>query len=260
LGRLLGGLIGRENYLGTTLQSFGEPFGMESFVGKKVVVFSDAIVDGIDRKTMGRITERLKTISGEDKQHINRKNRTYWEGYLSSRLIFLANELLAFRDDSGALASRIITIEMKQSFYGREDKGLTEKLLAERSGILNLALAALDRALARDELIQPSSGRSMGEALGRLTSDISAFIQDKCQVGVDEQGLAQQFFDAWKPYCQDRGIPQGLNLSAFTAKLRAAAEGPIRESRPRSGGTSRPTLLHGIGLRKLQRLKPKPAP
>jgi putative DNA primase/helicase len=249
LGRVIQGLIGQANYLGTTLQSFSEPFGMQSFIGKKVVVFSDASVDGIDRKRMATITERLKNTSGEDPQNINRKNLTYWEGKLTARMIFFSNELLGFKDDSTALASRFITVEMTQSFFGHEDKELTDKLLAERAGILNLALAALDRLRERGSVLQPDSGREMGENLARLTSDIAAFIEDRCEIGAECSGLSSGFYTAWQSWCEARGVRYGWGLSQFAAKLRAACPGPIHESRPRGNGPSRPTMLHGIGLR-----------
>jgi putative DNA primase/helicase len=251
MGRLIEGLLGEGNYLATSFESFGEPFGLESFVGKKVVVFSDATVDGIDYRVMSKIVGRLKTISGQDKQHINRKNKTYYDGKLGCRMITFSNELLAFRDDSGALATRMITIEMLQSFYGREDKNLTEKLLAERSGILNLALDALARipACPNAEPIQPRSGRAMGEDLTALTSDAVAFIADLCVVGPGEEVSAEKLFSAWEAWCERSGIRWGWRLQQFTAKIRAAAGAPITSSRPRTG-KSRKTRLHGIGLRR----------
>jgi putative DNA primase/helicase len=258
LGRLIQGLIGKANYLGTTLLSFGEPFGMESFIGKKAVVFSDATVDGIDRKRMGTIVERMKNISGEDALHINRKNMKYWEGQLTARMIFFANELLAFKDDSAALNSRFITIEMTQSFLNREDTQLTAKLLAERSGILNLALAALDRLRARGALLQPALGREMAESLKRLTSDILAFIEDRCEFDPGYCEFAQKLFAAFDAWCVPQNISHGWKQPQFTAKLRAASPVPLAESRPRSGGPSRPTMLHGIRLKKPE--KPEAAP
>jgi|SRR5882724_3048796 len=250
LGRLIKGLIGEDNYLGTTLQSFADPFGMESFIGKKVVVFSDATLEGIDRKGMSKITERLKLTSGEDDQHINRKNIKYWDGTLTARIVFFSNDLLGFRDDSTALAKRFITVQMEQNFFGKEDKDLTPKLLAERSGILNLALDALDRLRERRHPLQPKSGVAMGRDLTRLTSDISAFIEDRCEVGPDAEAYAHKLFEVWEGWCREHRVSYGYGLAQFTAKLRSAAEAPIRDSRPRSGGPSRPTMLHGIGLRK----------
>jgi len=60
------------------LRAFSEQFGMESFVGKKVAVFSDARLDGVPQRNLSTITERLLAITGEDDQHINRKNAKYW--------------------------------------------------------------------------------------------------------------------------------------------------------------------------------------
>src|SRR5262249_42928355 len=139
IGRVLRGLIGADNYIGTSLKAFSEQFGMENFVGKKVAVFSDARLDGV----LQRMTERLLMITGEDEIHINRKNKKYWNGKLATKVVIFSNELLRFQDESGALAGRFLTFRMQQSFYGREDENLTDKLLAERPGILNLALDAL---------------------------------------------------------------------------------------------------------------------
>jgi hypothetical protein len=63
IGRVLRGLIGADNYIGTSLKAFSEQFGMENFVGKKVAVFSDARLDGVLQRNLSTITERLLTIT-----------------------------------------------------------------------------------------------------------------------------------------------------------------------------------------------------
>jgi len=88
IGRVLKALIGPSNYISTSLRAFSEQFGMESFVGKKVAVFSDARLDGVPQRNLTTITERLLAITGEDDQHINRKNAKYWEGQLTTRLSY----------------------------------------------------------------------------------------------------------------------------------------------------------------------------
>jgi putative DNA primase/helicase len=59
IGRVLKGLIGEENYVGTKLGSFAETFGLQSWIGKKVAVFSDARLDGLRRDKLSTITEQL---------------------------------------------------------------------------------------------------------------------------------------------------------------------------------------------------------
>jgi putative DNA primase/helicase len=145
IGRVLKGLIGAGNYAGSSLKAFSEPFGMESLIGKKVAVFSDARLDGMLQRNLSNIVERLLLITGQDDIPINRKHSKYYEGPLTARCIIFSNELLKFPDASGALPGRFITFRMTQSFFGREDVNLTEKLLAERPGIFNLALNAFDQ-------------------------------------------------------------------------------------------------------------------
>jgi putative DNA primase/helicase len=100
IGRVLRGLIGPENYIGTSLKAFSEPFGMENFVGKKVAVFSDARLDGVPQRNLTIIAERLLRITGEDEVEVNRKNSKYWNGQLTTRAVIFSNELFRFQDDS----------------------------------------------------------------------------------------------------------------------------------------------------------------
>src|SRR5271165_1889984 len=79
--------IGEENYCGSLLAAFAEPFGMEAFIGKKVVVFSDVHLDGAPLSKLSIATERVKSITGEDLVSVNRKYVKYWHGRLQTRLI-----------------------------------------------------------------------------------------------------------------------------------------------------------------------------
>jgi putative DNA primase/helicase len=248
IGRVLQGLIGKENYIGSTLGAFGTDFGMQSFIGKKVVVFSDARLDGVRRDRLSTIAERFLSITGEDPMDINRKYLGYWNGRLSCRLAIFSNELLRFQDDSGALAGRFITYRMSQTFYGREDPDLTAKLLAERPGIMNLALDALDELRSRGKLLQPASGTEMAESLASLSSDIGGFVEERCEIDPDKKIGCDALFKVWQLWCAKRNVRYGWGTNQFSEKLRSVVPS-VRTSRPRSGGPSRPVVLVGIGLR-----------
>jgi putative DNA primase/helicase len=239
--------IGKENYIGVTMQNFSETFGMQSFIGKKVAVFSDARLDGIRREKLSVIAERLLSITGEDVLDINRKYHGYWSGALSARVIIFSNELLRFQDESGALASRFITNQMRETFWGREDPNLTAKLLAERSGILNLALDAVDALRARGSLIQPESGLEMSENLTRLTSDILAFVEDCCDIEPKASVTVDKLFARWESWCENRKVRHGWAKNQFSEKLRAACP-TVTSSRPRVNNPGRLVTLLGIGI------------
>jgi putative DNA primase/helicase len=248
IGRLLKGLVRRENYVSPTLRVFSEPFGMEGFIGRKVAVFADASLDGLGLKELSVIGDRIKSITGEDDMHVNRKNLKYWNGSLRTRILIFSNQLLRFQDDSGALAGRFVSWRMKQSFAGREDLELTQKLLAERSGIFNLALDALDRLRAEGVFVQHQSGREMAESLEDLTSDIVPFARECCEVGPEYSAFLLALFDLWNGWCLRRGIKHGWGPPQFSEKLRAQFPN-ITSSRPRIDGR-RVTELYGIGRKK----------
>jgi len=221
IGRVLRGLIGPDNYIGTSLKAFSEQFGMESFIGKKVAVFSDARLDGVLQRNLSTMTERLLMITGEDEMHINRKNEKYWKGNLATKVVTFSNELLRFQDESGALASRFLTFRMQQSFYGREDEDLTDKLLAERPGILNLAIEALDELRARGKLIQSETGKEMSERLGELTSDVKVFVDECCELGSQFEVPVGKTFQRWQNWCWQHNIRHAWGDNRFSEKLRS---------------------------------------
>jgi putative DNA primase/helicase len=259
IGRVLKGFIGGENYLGTSLRSLSEPFGMESYIGKKVVVYTDARIDGLATKALSTIAERLLSITGEDGQHINRKNQKYFDGQLTSRIVMFSNELPRFQDDSGALARRFLTWRMRQQFLeAQADPELTPKLLAERAGILNLALDALDRLRDRGRLVQHSTGEEMAQKLTDLASAVKAFVDDMCVVGIEHSISVDALFNRFKDWCERKGIRFTSGSNHFSNKIEAVVP-KVTSSRPRSGGAGRPTLLVGIGLRPLKPLLDRPA-
>ena len=82
------------------------------------------------------LVERLLSISGEDSLTIDRKYEDYWFGKLDSRFMILSNELPAFGDASGAIATRFVVLALTRSWLGRENHHLTDGLLDELPGIL----------------------------------------------------------------------------------------------------------------------------
>jgi putative DNA primase/helicase len=160
-----------------------------------------------------------------------------------------SNELIKLRDDSGALPGRFITFRMTQSFWGREDLTLGDTLKAERPGILNLALDALDQLRDRDYFLQPQSGLEMARELAELASYITLFVRECCVIGPEHEVYVHTLYSRWQSWCGAKGIRWGIAEPQFSQKIRAAVH-TVTDGRPRSGGKGRPTLLIGLGLLK----------
>ena len=205
IGRIIRRLVGSENTAAPTLSTLTTEFGLQSLLNKTVALIGDASINGKGGDII-RAVERLKSISGEDPQQVNRKCRTHLEiEKLPVRFVIMANELQALIDPTGALASRFIFLITTQSFYGREDVDLEAKLVPEIPGIFNWAMEGLNRLRQRGYFLESVAGieaKAMAEELG---SNVIAFVREWCDIGEDRQTKCSDLYSAYKRWVQDAG-------------------------------------------------------
>ncbi|MCY2987194.1 MAG: phage/plasmid primase, P4 family [Planctomycetota bacterium] len=238
-------LIGPANVAGPTLASLSTNFGLWPLLGKMLAVISDARLSG--RTDQSIVVERLLSISGEDALTVDRKCMEPITTKLATRIMMLTNELPRLSDASSALASRIILLRLSESFYGREDHGLTEKLLAELPGIMLWAVEGWRRLQERGYFVQPDSAMDLLSELQDLSSPISAFIRDRCVVGPEHLASVDDLFAAWKSWCDTNGRKEAGTTQTLGQNLLAALP-KIRKVRPRVDG-ERYRGYEGIGVR-----------
>jgi putative DNA primase/helicase len=247
IARMLRNLLGAKNYCGPSLNQLSQPFGLESFIGKKIAVVPDARTDGRTNRTA--VTERLLSVIGEDPQDINRKNKGYWSGVLRTRVMILSNELPDFKDDTGVIATRFIILQMHTSFLGREDPDLEDKLRGEQSGILNWAVEGWQRLAARGKFLPPGNGE-LNDELAGIGSSIKAFVAERCDLGAEHRVEIGMLYSAYRDWCISNGVPYTDRLPSnhFSGKLRSAFPGRIDDTRPRVNNPSRKRMYVGIRL------------
>lgn len=243
--RTLTELMGAENVTSFTLSGLGGDFGLQPLSGKSLAYCPDARLTGVT--DLGPIVERLLSISGEDHLLVNRKYKDQISVRIPARIILVSNETPRLSDASGALVSRLVILRMMESFYGREDHHLTDRLKKEISGIFNWALAGLDDLAASGRFIEPEDSENIREDAERLASPVLGFIRDCCLTGAAYQVTKSALFSAWKNWCEEHGHHPGSD-AMFSRNLKAAA--PVDDYRPDSMGDDgkRPTCWKGIGL------------
>jgi putative DNA primase/helicase len=189
----------------------------------------------------------LLSITGEDAITVGRKYKSAWTGRLDTRFLILTNEMPRVADASGALASRFIVLALEQSFYGREDPGLTGRLLPELPGILNWAIAGWRRLRDRGYFEQPASARDKVEEMEELGSPVMAFVREHCEVGPGHSVTVDDLFMRWEAWCADQRRDRPGDKASFGTRLNAAVGG-LRMVRLRDKDGSRPRAYEGIGL------------
>lgn len=243
--RVLTALVGAANSCSPTLDSIAERFGLEPLIDKRLAIFSDVRLDS--RVNQKRLAGKLLPLIGEDEQTIDRKGKTSWTGRLGVHAVIATNELPMIEDASGAMASRLKVLRMTNSFLGKEDIGLADRLLAELPAILNWSLDGLERLKKNGAFRQPESSRDLVEELEGLGSSISDFIRDCCVVEPNAVALIPNLYDRWKGWCMQQGWKEPGTQKKFCRDLRAALP-HLNTVRPRSGDDKRPRAYQGIGL------------
>jgi putative DNA primase/helicase len=157
------------------------------------------------------------------------------------RFLIMTNELPAIADSSGTIASRFILLKLTESFYGKEDVDLKDKLRPELAGVLNWALEGLDRLRRRGHFEQPASSKESIRMLEDLASPEAAFVRDWCWVGPDEDENVKTLYAAYRVWAKDAGHRPREN-SVFGRSLRAV----VPALRTKGAGIARQYL--GVGL------------
>ena len=129
------------------------------------------------------------------------------------------------KDASGALAGRFVVLRLTESFYGREDRLLTNRLLAELPGILNWAITGWKRLQERGHFVQPASAEHAIRDMEDLSSPVGAFVRERCEVSSGLRIWIDDLYAAWKSWCEADGRISVSTKQTFGRDLMAAAPG-----------------------------------
>jgi len=211
-----------------------------------LAIISDARLNGRGSQV---VVERLLSISGEDTLTVNRKYRDQWTGKLPCRLMLCSNELPQLGDASTAVTGRFVPLLLTESFYGKEDLDLDDKLADELPGILNWSLDGLGRLATNGRFTRPPNVDDTIRTLQDLASPVAAFVRDRCEVGPDCQVSVDTLYQGWRDWADENGHPK-TSKTVFGRDLRAALGGALKVGRPWAGGEDRTRQYVGVELRK----------
>lgn len=241
--RITTALCGKNNMRYPSIETLAGRFGLHNLIGSAVAQITD--MNTMSPKDLGTAASRMNGISGEDSVTIERKGIGDWNGKLGSRFQIAGNTLPNFGKNTAAMAERLLIFPFDVSFSGKEDRGLTDKLIAELPGILNWALVGLDRLRKRGDFLEPAESTVAKKRLIHISDPIHGFIEECCFVGPTKLGTDKAvLYAAYERYCEEVHAQQ-KPLAAFTEDMQAIYP-TVSASKRRNGDKPQVPCYRGI--------------
>jgi len=228
ISRTIQALVGKANCCGPTLNGLAGPFGLAPLLGKSVAAIEDARLS--PKSDIATIIERLLAISGGGTMTVDRKQIGSVDACLSVRFVVSTNEILKLVDTSGAMASRWCVLRFEESFAGREDTGLADRLLTELPGIFLWAVAGWARLTENERFTTPENSKDAIETIEESGSPIGTFVKEKCSVAKKNKISCEKLYKEWTGYCVETGKKEPGDKREFGRLLRASVPGLKRDN------------------------------
>ncbi len=168
-------LLGKNNYIGMDLSEIEARFGTGSLYGKRLAGSSDMSFLSVDELKV------FKKLTGGDDVHMEFKGQQAFSATFTGILWFCTNKLPRFSGDKGAwLYSRIVPVYCPNVIPPeKQDKQLLDKMYAEREGIVQKCVKALQTVIANGyKFSEPESVITAREQYQAINSTVISFFED----------------------------------------------------------------------------------
>lgn len=209
----LAAMLGSEQCGTTSLPMLANIHGLSSLIGKSTVIAGD-IKGTIRWAEMDAALENILRITGRDKVPINPKFVAPYDTELPCRFTMAMNDLPMFTDHSKAIVARTLILNFPNSFIGREDFTLKNRLREEAAAgkLINFALWGLKDLREQGRFIEPEASQKKMTRFIKLTSPMQAFVDECCYVNNKAKVSKTQMYEAWKGWCSACDRKQGNKM------------------------------------------------
>lgn len=236
-------LIGKGNYsavplsnLTPTLKGGNKNFDIAELYHKQANINAD-----ISKDIIGD-TGALKRITGGDEISANVKNHGMMQVEFYAKLLFAANSLPPFKDNTRGFERRINVLEFHRipDFKNRYDMNAIKR---ERGAFAYECIQLAKQAMERNSLTQTESIKKNRREWINNNDPVQEFIDEDCMLGKERFIKKSVLYDRYKTFCHENSyIP--LSNQRFKADLKE--KGIFTERK--IIGNERPYVYVGIDM------------
>ncbi|MFE6623256.1 phage/plasmid primase, P4 family [Streptomyces sp. NPDC057740] len=180
--RVMNALLGPENVTAVSLADMvGDKFTAAQLLGKIANIAGD-----IDGKYL-ESTARFKAITGEDLVSAEHKYGDRFDFTPWAVPVFSANKIPGSADVTTGYLARWVVVDFPNDFTGREERGLTDRLItkAELSGIAAKAMPALCGLMDRGDFELPESAQAARDDFRRAVDQVRTWIDECAELSLE---------------------------------------------------------------------------
>lgn len=150
----------------------------------------------------------LKELVTNGKKGIEEKYGPKRMVFLTAKHYYAANEPIMFKDSSGALQRRAVTLEFPRQFTPEEqDRQLSDKLLAELPGIFNRLVAGLRDLYDAGDFVLPARSIELAKQFARDQNHVLDFIEQCCELNADSRTHRPTLYRKYRAWHDTAGVP-----------------------------------------------------
>jgi putative DNA primase/helicase len=152
----------------------------------------------------------VKRLTGGDTIRARRMRQDFIEFKPSHLPILITNHLPKVPADDPALWARLLVIPFEQSFLGREDRGLEDRLCDDLESVL--AWAVQGWTDYRTGGLQVPSSVAAATTDYRTSADtLAQFLEDRCIINPHMHASASELWSAWERWSHTNDTDPGTN-------------------------------------------------
>lgn len=238
--RLMHDLAGGTNVSNVSLKALADGsnrFAAATLYGKLLNIAGD--IDG----TYLKDTAQFKSITGGDVLQAEHKGRDHFQFTPWATPIFSANKVPAASDTSTGYMRRWLVVPFPNSFEGREDRSIEERLKGELPGIAVRGAEALRGLLKRGQWELSESALEAREKFKQESDPVQAWVAEETD-RADEFTSRSVLWNSYKLWCgsgngnslSNRELYKRLKTMGFTEMIRGGDRGfrglVMKDARP----------------------------
>ena len=220
-------LVGHEQFATVKFRNLVDRFSLHGLLGKLVAAMPDFRLPA-GGTSLPSALETLLNIVGNDCVNTEQKFKdVVVDTRLHCRFTIASNEMPDFSDHSGAFKRRLLLLEYRRSFEGREDRSLPGKFQEERDGIAVWALEGLRRLRSQGQFTIPASMEAVLTDWHHTASPVPAFVEECIVVAAGESLGKRELFEAFTQWTTENGLAPGA-YKYFTKRVLDRLPGTVK--------------------------------